>query len=885
MKTPAFRKLLIVALLSAAGGVQAAAEPYLYGPVRQGEQLARIAWELRPDKTREGTWQMNAALYRANPKAFINGDMERLRPGAMLVVPADDAVRRIDPELARQVARQPKRAQALLQGAADAPRPTAEPQRPAPQAVEPEAAAPAPQPVAPPAQPVAASAPAATDPSLYGPVRQGEQLAQIAWELRPDKTRVGTWQMASALYRANPQAFIDGDLERLRPGVMLVIPAAEDVRRVDPELARRVAREPDNARNLLATPASSPVSPAAPLMSPAPSAPSTNLTLGQASAPAPEAAAKSAKVVPAWAPEPGPKPEPLQSPMGATVPAVTTDRRRPDAEVRQVPADTEPLPDPNRLTRLAPVAMPEPWKEYDKAPVPDRWRILNSLGVVPQNWWDPYNQNTLKGDKPVRNGDEFFILSLISDTIYEPRRLPTPVGPQSTGGGGAIGIFGREDQWLLNQNLILALIYLKGDTTFRPPDYELHLTPVFNFNRTVTEEDRAVDIDPAIGDTRDDSFIGIQELFVDYHLRNVSDRFDFDSFRFGIQPLSFDFRGFLFQDNQLSARLFGTRDNNRWQYNLAWVRRLEKDTNSGLNTITRDIRQDDIFMFNLYRQDFPVFGFTSQGIIAHNSNREDGARFYDKNGFLARPFSLGEQKPLKYEVTYLGYNGDGHFGRLNLTVSSYLAVGTQNRSPFEDRSQDIFAGFAAAEASYDQSWVRWRLSGLYATGDSDPFDGKANGFDAIFENPIFAGADTNFWIRQSVPLIGGGIVGISARNGVLNSLRHSKEHGQSNFVNPGTILLGVGADFDLTPTFRLSTNLNHMWFEDSTVVEVARNQGGIDEDIGWDVSAAAIWRPFMTQNVVLRLSGAMLVPGAGYEALFPDDDYPYSILANFIFTY
>ena len=44
---------------------------------------------------------------------------------------------------------------------------------------------------------------------------------------------------------------------------------------------------------------------------------------------------------------------------------------------------------------------------------------------------------------------------------------------------------------------------------------------------------------------------------------------DFDSLRIGIQPFSSDFRGFLFQDNQLGVRLFGTRDNNRWQYNLA----------------------------------------------------------------------------------------------------------------------------------------------------------------------------------------------------------------------------------------------------------------------------------------------------------------------------
>ena len=84
------------------------------------------------------------------------------------------------------------------------------------------------------------------------------------------------------------------------------------------------------------------------------------------------------------------------------------------------------------------------------------------------------------------------------------------------------------------------------------------------------------------------TFVGVQELFFDYHIRNTSDRYDFDSFRIGIQPFQADFRGFLFQDQQLGLRFFGTRDNNRFQYNVAAFWRLEKDTNSGLNAVLPD---------------------------------------------------------------------------------------------------------------------------------------------------------------------------------------------------------------------------------------------------------------------------------------------------------
>ena len=94
--------------------------------------------------------------------------------------------------------------------------------------------------------------------------------------------------------------------------------------------------------------------------------------------------------------------------------------------------------------------------------------------------------------------------------------------------------------------------------------------------------------------------------------------------------------------------------------------------------------------------------------------------------------------------------------------------------------------FAAAELSYDHDWMRFRLSGAYASGDHHPYDNTENGFDAIVENPIFAGADTSYWIRQAIPFAGGGrVISISGRNGLLNDLRSSKDEGQSNFNNPG----------------------------------------------------------------------------------------------------
>lgn len=557
------------------------------------------------------------------------------------------------------------------------------------------------------------------------------------------------------------------------------------------------------------------------------------------------------------------------------------DRRRPGPQ--REPERPEPnYEDPNRNTDLKPIAVPHPNLPRESVPIPDRWRIVEAIGVN-ERWYDPYNQNTYKADRPIFGDDWFLNVGLISDTVYEPRKFPTPVAPQSSRSPGALDVFGGRNQNVFSETLITSFVLYKGDTTFRPPDHEFRLTAAFNYNRVDVDENRVLYINPEKGSTRNDSHVGIQELFWDKHLRNVSDRYDFDSIRIGIQPFQADFRGFLFNDEQFGIRLFGNRDNNFWQYNLAWFRRLEKDINSGLNDVGEGLRDDDVFIANIYKQDFPMIGYTSQATIVHNRNRETDL-FYDSNGFLQRPGPIGNGKPREYDVTYLGYNGDGHLGRINLTASAYYATGSENRNIFHDGNTDIDAFFLAAEASMDFDWVRLRLSGLYASGDKDPFDDKSQGFDAIFENPIFAGADTSFWIRQPVPNIGGGGVALSGRNGILNSLRTSKEQGQSNFVNPGTTLLGVGADFDVTPEWRVSLNANKLGFANTSSLEVARALGNIDKDIGWDLSVSGIYRPLFTQNIVFRLSGAVLVPGDGFEQLYGDEN-SYSILANLILTY
>ena len=588
-------------------------------------------------------------------------------------------------------------------------------------------------------------------------------------------------------------------------------------------------------------------------------------------------------------------------------PQILQGRRRPGYEVT--------LPEAQSNNNIGAVRAPPPEAfPQGSIPLPDRWRIMTSLcpkgadqsiysvftnvREVCHSKSDPYHQNTLKGDRALQPGhrpgflkedDWFFTAGFVSDTVLEPRTFPIPVGVQTTARAQSLDVFGKDASFVFSQTFIASASLTKGNTTFKPPHIEYHVAVAANVTYVTVPELRVLNVQPTAGTTRADHFIALQEAFVDYHLRNVSDRFDFDSVRVGIQPFQADFRGFLFNDSQLGVRVFGNRDDNRLQYNLALFWLLEKDTNSGLNDVSQNPRKNLLFIGNVYRQDFLKAGLTSQLTVAYNRNREANDIHVDSNGFPVRPALLGNLRGRNYDVVYLGFNADGRIGRLNITASAYAALGEDRNSIFTNQPAQIRAAFAAAELSYDKDWMRFRLSGLYASGDSNPYDNKETGFDAVQENPIFAGADTSYWIRQSIPFAGGGrVISISGRNGLLNSLRSSKDEGQSNFNNPGTVLLGAGGDFDLTPQLRVSANANHLWFANTTLLQTLRNEGSIPRDIGWDLSGAAIWRPKATQNIVVRLSAAALVPGAGFRDLFDNlqrhRNY-YSVLANVILNY
>ncbi len=517
----------------------------------------------------------------------------------------------------------------------------------------------------------------------------------------------------------------------------------------------------------------------------------------------------------------------------------------------------------------------------DFLPLPDRWRIgipgdyVQNTRGAPLN---PYDQNVFKGDYPILGQDKFLIVTLTSDTLFEARQLPTGSTPSALQ-PGKFDFFGNGNQQLAVQNFILSAEFFQGDSSYKPRDFEFRATAVGDLNYVHANETQVINPDFREGHDRFDHQLSMQELFVEKELADLSPNYDFVSLRAGIQGFSSDFRGFLFSDNEPGIRLFGSLNNNKLQYNLAAFSNVEKDTNSGLNTF--DSRDQAIFIANVFQQDFLFHGYTAQ--LSFHANIDQGNKEFDQNGGLARPAPIGTIDNKEVDAYYVGWAGDGHIGRLNLTHQFYQAFGRESFNPIAGQGVSINAQFFAAELSYDVDYIRYRASFAYASGDSNPEDKNATGFDTIFDNPNFAGGGFNFFTRQAIRLADTG-VNLVNRNSFVPDLRTSKEQGQSNFVNPGLFLYNVGADFDLTPKLKLITNVSYLQFATTDPLRVVLQDNKISRDIGIDYSAGVQYRPLLNNNVILTVGAAALTPARGFRDIFTGETL-YSAFVATTFTY
>jgi hypothetical protein len=563
-------------------------------------------------------------------------------------------------------------------------------------------------------------------------------------------------------------------------------------------------------------------------------------------------------------------------------PAETATLRRLPAPSPAAPPESDPPAAPVRLD-----STPAGFSRFARGPdtvpgdelvaLPDRWRAgvpiydryPDATHEAPQvrgHWWDPYKQNVLKGDYPILGQHTFLVATLRGDSLVEGRRLPVPSDVSSARSDSAT-FFGKGESLSVEQNFLVSFELFHGNAAFKPRDWELRATPVFDINYLLARERGVVNIDPRRGNDRFDGHVAFQELFGDVKLADVSPYYDTVNLRAGIQGFQSDFRGFVFSDSAPGVKLSGNYAANRTQWNAAYFRPLDKDTNSGLNSLFRDRRQD-VVVANLTRQDFVWPGYAAQVSVHYDDDLP--STHYDENGFLVRPAAIGDAARHEIRVGYLGWTGDGHIDRVNVSHALFEAIGRDSRNPIAGRGTDVNAQMAALELSYDRDWLRFKGSFFWASGDSKPTDGTARGFDAISDAPQFAGGPFSFWQRQGIKLTGTN-VNLVNRASLLPTLRSSKDEGQPNFVNPGIFIYNLGLVGRLTPKLTLETNVNYLRFQEPAPLRLVLLQRAIPHDVGLDYGVGLTYRPLLIDNVIVVAGAAGFTPLAGFRKIYTSD--------------
>jgi hypothetical protein len=516
-------------------------------------------------------------------------------------------------------------------------------------------------------------------------------------------------------------------------------------------------------------------------------------------------------------------------------------------------------------------------------PVPDRWNLnlpeWNRYGergdhpYVSGHWWDPYNQNRVKGDYPIAGKRTFLTFTALSESLLEGRNLPVPSGV-SAQRPGSERFFGRGGSYVPLTSIRTSFDLFRGDTAFRPVDWRVRVAPALSVNFVNLSEFGGVNADVRRGDTRLGEHLGLQEAFVEKKLFDTSTHYDFVSVRAGIQEFTSDFRGFVSVLEAPGIRVFGTLKSSRVEYNAAAFDLLEKDTNSGFHELHR--RPAQVYVANVYIQDFLHPGYT-QSFSVH-ANRDDGELHYDTNGFLVRPSPVGLIGRNRVRSYYLGWAGNGHIGRFNISHAFYQALGHETANPIAAQRVGINAQMGALELSVDKDWLRIRGAAFAASGDGDPFDDRARGFDAILDIPNFAGGPFSLWNRQGLRLAQTG-TGLKSPLSLLPTLRTNKDEGQPNFVNPGIFILNGGMDVELTPKLRGFLTASALRFMQTAQLEALLFQEKVRPWIGVEFGGGGSYRPPLSDNIVLIGGVQSMKVGQGLKDIY-ERRFLFSIFFN-----
>ncbi len=513
----------------------------------------------------------------------------------------------------------------------------------------------------------------------------------------------------------------------------------------------------------------------------------------------------------------------------------------------------------------------EAGKTRQLTPYLDRWKTAE----YDTPFRDPSDRSMYQGDLPFYGDWLFLNLEAVLDGFYKHRRnadfTKHPVN------GNQVN---EPPQTFFRDNDFRRLIGLFGfemrnaDDVFKPATWRLRVLG-----------GAEVDEDFNAKDDGDDHDVTIIEAFAEHKVFDLGE-LDLAFIRLGIEPFKSEFHGLLFFDNTLSARLFGEYAKNKYRYNFAVLRPINKDAHSNFSNVIDDdepqgnsdgLQDRYIGIASLAIADVTP-GWNGEFSFHYDHNRDDsGAKPFDRDAY------------------YVGTTFNGALGPINFNPAAYVVFGKDRINAVDalgnvvvnGRETDILAGLALLDAAYTlpaADYITLRGGYLFQSGDKNPGNDDQNGFAAPFENIALFGAGASYWTAEAIFFNKFGQTNGASQlvktNGVMTD--------PFSFDAPGLHLFNLGALVKLTQRLDSAINVNYMMFAepDNFTQQVGQQVGQqVDRQLGLDVNAFVEWRPVLLKSFFIDLSGSGFFPGSGFEDAVGDDSILYTFVANARFVY
>jgi len=213
------------------------------------------------------------------------------------------------------------------------------------------------------------------------------------------------------------------------------------------------------------------------------------------------------------------------------------------------------------------------------------------------------------------------------------------------------------------------------------------------------------------------------------------------------------------------------------------------------------------------------------------------------------------------DVGYLGVSTAGMVHGLQVIGAGYWAFGEQTGGMVNPAEQTVEAFQVLVDVGVPlmEGKVFPHLGFFMASGDDDPLDRRARGFDAIYDR-VSAWGYNHFIIKNRINL---GPGSLARANSGLFTFRDFDE--PANFVNPGIVAFNAGLTTKWTDTFVTDFNVGPAFLPHSDVPELVlgRNMG---QEVGWALNVNATWD--VAPNVQVVGGVAAFIPQGVAETIF-----------------